>query len=418
MRILLIAERLPSPLGGGAARQYNLIRCLSKPHQYTVVSFAYPEDRQYYTVQSVHESDPPALVDLVERLEVVTLSTPVMESHSKFFWQVNAWRRAFFDLYPLRGQFSDPQTSPQARQFRQILSHLLSTEKFDLIQVHQTYMMALLPQTSLPILLDMHDILSAYEYDVMRSKNKLTHRLQAWLEAQKMVALEKASLRRAKLCITVSEVDRQKLINRRIPTTQVFVIPNGVDIVTFTPSASPIREHQLIFTGSMNYPPNIEAVRWFYEEIFPRVQAKYPEVCWQIVGWQPADDIQMMHQPPTIEVTGYVDDIRPYLANSSVVVVPIRLGSGTRLKILDAWAMGKAIVSTRLGAEGLEALDGSNILLADEPQQFADYIVHLLRSPEARSSLGEAGRRTVESHYSWQTISQRLEAVYQSLRTS
>lgn len=398
MKILVVSERLPSPLGGGSARQYNLICALSQKHQFTVAAHAFPPDLAYRELLS----------GLVERLEIVELALPEAQAHSSFYWQRTAWQHAFFDPYPTRGRLFTGSA------MRKIITDLLRETAFDLIQVHQAYLLPLLPAQTPPLIVDMQDILSDFERQAIASRQKLTHRLQAWLEWQKMAALERRALRRAKLFLAVSKDDRS-LWEQIHPGSKAVIAPNGVDLEYFRPAQQAERENSLLFSGSLNYQPNADAVRWFYAEILPLIQAARAEVHWQITGWGPPADVLAMNDQHTIEVTGFVADIRPYLASSAVVIVPVRLASGTRLKILDAWAMGKAVVSTRMGAQGLLAVDQENILLADEPEEFAAAVLKLLVNPTERQRLGQAGRRTVETHYSWERTAQILDSAYHSL---
>jgi glycosyltransferase involved in cell wall biosynthesis len=166
----------------------------------------------------------------------------------------------------------------------------------------------------------------------------------------------------------------------------------------------------------MNYGPNSDGVLWFYNAVLPLIRRQTPDLQFWVVGSNPPPAIAELNEDPNVMVTGFVEDVRPYLADGAVIVVPLRLGSGTRLKILDAWAMEKAIVSTRLGAEGLQATHGEDILLADEPDRFAECVLSLLVDGEKRSRLGKAGRRLAESTYGWSAIAPKLDQVYESLQ--
>lgn len=403
MKILVIAERLPSLLGGGLARPFNLIRALSQKHQYTIAAHAFSQDLIYRDLLS----------SFVERLELVDLALPEPQAHSAFYWQRTAWQHAIFDPFPTRGRYFITEA------LQKKITNLLVEEVFDVIQVQQAYLLPLLPERTPPVIVDMQDILSDFERQAVLTQRKASHRLQAWLEWQKMKALERRALHRANVFLAVSADDRDLWVHlhSKVATSanRVVVVPNGVDIDYFYPGPEGDQGDRLFFSGSLNYQPNSEAVRWFHREIFPLIQAAREGVSWQIAGWGPPADIQALNDPPTIEVTGFVEDIRPYFSNSSVVVVPLRKASGTRLKILDAWAMGKAVVSTRLGAQGLHTLDQQNILLADNPQEFAACVLRLLANPAERQRLGQAGRQTVETHYSWNNTAQELDAAYHSL---
>lgn len=295
---------------------------------------------------------------------------------------------------------------------RCLLQDLFNREKFDIVQVHQAYLAGSLPEnTPARTLLDMHDVLSDHERRVMDSKKRPTHRIQGWLEWQKMRRFERKMVRRFDHCLTVSENDRHS-ISRLTRRDDISIVSNGVDVDYFLPCDGREQPNHLVFTGSMNYPPNAEAIRWFYRDIFPSIRKKVPGVSLTVVGWEPPPDVIALNDDPAVTVTGYVDDVRPYLAQAAVVIVPILSGSGTRLKILDAWAMGKTVVSTSLGAEGLAIEPGSNILLADEPAAFARSVARLLSDSSMCYELGQAGRELVLQQYSWSAIADELNEVY------
>jgi len=213
-------------------------------------------------------------------------------------------------------------------------------------------------------------------------------------------------------CITVSENDRERLLEL-VPGTSVFVVPNGVDLDYFSPRPEIPKSKNLAFIGSMDYPANIDAVRWFTDQILPEIKNHAADLHFFIIGKNPPPDIQALNDDPQVTVTGFVEDVRPYLAESQVFVVPLRYGGGTRLKILDAWAMGKAVVSTSIGAEGLNATHNHNILLSDNPEPFARYILDLLTYPNKRKEIENNGRKSVKENYSWKHISEKLEEVYE-----
>ena len=162
----------------------------------------------------------------------------------------------------------------------------------------------------------------------------------------------------------------------------------------------------------MDFRPNVDAVLWFAREVLPQIRAAVPDVRFLIVGQRPHRRLDSLRNDPAVELTGWVEDPRPYIAEASVYVAPLRMGGGTRLKLLEAMAMGKAVVATRLGAEGFPVQDGREMVLADTPDEFATAVVGLLRSPERREALEQAGRRFVEERYDWSVIVPRVEAVY------
>ena len=395
MKILIVSEKLPSRIGGGTARQFNLIRELANQHDVSIAAFAYPID-----LSLVADLKP-----YVKDIEVVELPLPAFEQRSRAYYLFHSWMHTLFERQPRRGMF------PRAADMRQKIRDLLNAHSFDIVQVHQAYMARYVPPLRTATLLDMHDILSDHERQLYQLRTKPTHRVQLWLEWQKMLCLERAVVRRFDVCTLVSDIDQARF-NKLYPENRNWVVPNGVDTHFFYPQPDLEQPFSLIFMGSMNYPPNADAVRWFYSEIFPLIRSRLPNTQLQVVGWDPPEDILALNSDSQVNVTGFVDDVRSYLARSTVVVVPIRNGSGTRLKILDSWAMAKAIVSTSLGAEGLKAVHQHNLLLADSAEAFAEAVIGLMFHSDQRQRLGLAGRQLVEQEYSWKQITRQLEYAY------
>ena len=172
---------------------------------------------------------------------------------------------------------------------------------------------------------------------------------------------------------------------------------------------------RIVFTGSLEYYPNVDAVLFFAKNCWPRIRAKLPGAIWQIVGKNPLPEVKRLAELPGVHVAGSVEDTRPYIASSQVAIAPLAIGSGTRLKILEAFAMRKAVVSTSIGCEGLMIEPGKHLLVADQPEAFADAVIDLLGNRRLRQELGSAGRNLVESSYSWQQSSNRLLAILDKL---
>ncbi|MEX0900011.1 MAG: glycosyltransferase [Gammaproteobacteria bacterium] len=222
-------------------------------------------------------------------------------------------------------------------------------------------------------------------------------------EARKLQLYEADACIRANLTIAVSEQDRAQL-QQTAPGSTISSIPTGVDIDYFAPSDAPQLPDHLVFTGSMDWQPNEDAMLWFMSSILPLVRRKIPGASLTIVGRNPSKRLRGAARDADVGVTGTVEDVRPYIAKSPVYVVPLRIGGGTRLKIFEALSMSKALVSTRIGAEGLPLESGRHFIEADEPQAFADAVVALLRDPARRTALGEAGRDLMVNRYAWQQV--------------
>jgi glycosyltransferase involved in cell wall biosynthesis len=216
------------------------------------------------------------------------------------------------------------------------------------------------------------------------------------------------------LVACASEVDRD-LMGGICPGLSAEVIPNGVDIELYQPDHELEEETTLIYTGSMDWFPNEDAAIYFIEEILPIIQTKCQNLKFYVVGQSPTERLKRYGNRPGVVVTGRVDDVKPYFARATVYVVPLRIGGGTRLKILEALAMGKAVVSTSVGAEGLNLTAGDGIMIADEPAKFADGVFQLMEDKSMRRELGENGRRRVKTEYDWRRIGEKLQGMYEAV---
>jgi glycosyltransferase involved in cell wall biosynthesis len=189
----------------------------------------------------------------------------------------------------------------------------------------------------------------------------------------------------------------------------VHVVPTGVDTAYFAPRTAVVRPRHLVFTGSMDWLPNEDGVQHFVRDVLPLVRRAEPSTTLSIVGRAPTPAVQRLADEYGVQVTGRVDDVRPYMAEAAVYVVPLRIGGGTRLKIFEAMAMGKAIVSTTIGAEGLPVDPGLHLAIADDAPSFARAVIHLLQNQTERARLGDAARHLVLERYDWAAVAGHLE---------
>jgi len=225
---------------------------------------------------------------------------------------------------------------------------------------------------------------------------------------RKVKRFERAALGWVDGAFAVSELDRARLL-AQAPATPISVVPNGVDLDYFHPAPQPRERRHVVFTGSMDWRPNQDAARYFVAEIFPLLRQVRPDVECTFVGRDPPPDIRALGREPGIRITGTVEDVRPFIERAAAYVVPLRIGGGSRLKILEALAMSRAVVSTSVGAEGLDVEHGRHIQLADSPRAFADSVLQLLDDSERCRALGVAGRRLVEERYGWNALARQLE---------
>jgi glycosyltransferase involved in cell wall biosynthesis len=230
------------------------------------------------------------------------------------------------------------------------------------------------------------------------------------LEELRFRNFEQRCWRRVDGCVMTSEREA-RVVRTVAPNTPTAAVPNGVDVEYFRPRPEPVEPRTLVFNGTLDYRPNLDGASFLVEQILPRVRSRYPDVRVVLVGRGSQADLDGF-RAPGVEVTGEVPDVRPYLARAAVVTVPIRTGSGTRLKVVEGLAMGKAMVSTTLGCEGVDVRDGKHLLIADDADAFAAAVMRLFEDAEHGQALGRAGRIKMEREYSWEYAGELLESLY------
>jgi glycosyltransferase involved in cell wall biosynthesis len=290
------------------------------------------------------------------------------------------------------------------------LDRVLSEQNFDIVQVESSRL-GVFDFGNHPVtILDEHNL----EYELLertaRADRFPPRKAYMWIEHMKFRREERSCWARFNGCILTS--DREEAVvssrGRSVPTA---VVPNGVDIDYFRPLDSPVDPNSIVFTGLMTYQPNADAAAYFIREVLPLVRRSRPSARFTAVGWGLPPELERL-LGNGVHHTGRVADVRPYMAKAAVVVVPLRMGSGTRLKVLEGFAMGKAVISTTIGCEGVNVEAGRHVLIADDPQHFAEAVVGLMGDPERRRQLGLEARRLVESEYRWETVVGRLESFH------
>ena len=246
-------------------------------------------------------------------------------------------------------------------------------------------------------------------YEVQSNPIKKSYLFAQWL---KMSAFERKMCRRFDAVVAVSTEDREQMQNE-YGVAAVFDVPTGVDTNFFRPSGTeqPVA-HNLVFTGSMDWLPNEDAISYFTEQVMPRIKREIPDVTLTVVGRNPYPSLlELARRDPSVVVTGRVDDVRPYMERAAAYVVPLRIGGGTRLKIYEAMAMEKAIVSTTVGAEGLPVKDGAELLLADTAESLAAAVIKILNDKALANALGTCAAKTVRENFGWARVAERFSNI-------
>ena len=301
---------------------------------------------------------------------------------------------------------------------QQTLNRVLRARRFDVIHLEFPYLghydLRLAPPGQKPpaVVVDSHEIAYDLARQFARAGGNPGRRLYAGANWRKLRREELNTYRHADGVCLCSAADEQRLL-RELPGLRTAVIPNAADVEYYRPQPTdPPRDgHTVVYFGLLSTVPNVDGVTHFAQNIWPRIAATNPKARWKIIGGRPPPSLLAL-AGPRVELTGFVPDLRPHLAAAAVVVVPLRLGGGTRLKIVEAMAMGKAVVSTRLGAEGIEAISGRDLLIEDEPAAFADAVSRLLDDPPLGARLGHSARRVAVERYSWMTVAMTLDQFF------
>jgi sugar transferase (PEP-CTERM/EpsH1 system associated) len=400
MRILWLKSDLLLPLDkGGKLRTWHLMRQLARRHAITFLSYADP-DQPNEDIEGMH----------AVASEVVTIPRRDPAKGTLPFY-VDAARHLI-----ARRPYAVAKYA--SARYRQAVADALARTSYDLVVCD-----FLPPAVNMPGRLPCPSVLFTHnvEAEIWRRHAETTSsaftRLLYRAQHRRMLRFEAETLRRFDGVLAVSEADCETF-GRLYPgaaARPIHVVPTGVDTTFFAPAgdtpdaASPAASRTLIFTGSMDWLPNEDAMLFFCRDILPLVRAEEPGITLSIVGRAPTPAVQRLAAEQGVTVTGRVDDVRPYMREAAVYVVPLRIGGGTRLKIFEAMGMAKAVVSTTVGAEGLPVTGGEHLLLADEPRGFAAAVVRLLHDLDKRRAVEQAARQLVVDHYDWSVVAGDLE---------
>jgi glycosyltransferase involved in cell wall biosynthesis len=392
MRILFVAPTLPIPTSGGRTRLFNLIKQLASRHEVSVISFVQPSETDRV----------PMVEPYCDHVELVPFEG--FEPLGKWRNRLRGWGRILFSRRP------EYACTFPVDKMRVPLRRLLSSQVFDVVVFHHLFVVELADEIEdVAAILAEDNVESNIAKRAHTQADNSVHWLRDWLIWRKLLAFEQRWVRRFSVCVAVSERDAA-ILREMSAETPVCIVPNGVDSRSFAPRTNQRDTETLLFFGTLSYDPNVEGLIWFCQDVLPIVRASRPDVVLEIVGLNPPPRVTELEDLPGIHVTGFVPDIRPKLWSATMCVVPLLTGGGTRLKILEALAAGCPVISTTVGAEGLEVLDGKHLLVADDPEKFARAVVALLESDALRYRLADAGRRVVVEKYDWQEIAPRLEA--------
>lgn len=399
MRVLWVKAGKLLPVDtGGKIRSFNILRHLARAHSVTLLS--------YYggRKDSGYEAEIARVLPGAETIRTAALDGNALA-------QLVDYLRLILQPAPFAvSKFTHPDV-------KRALASAMNSRNFDVavcdfLSASLNFPAAL----SIPTVLFQHNVESSLWQRLASTESNLAKRLAYKIEAYKMVKYERAALRRFHRIIAVSDYDRQRMLGM-YPASAIAVVPTGVDTEKYT-AAPPSNTDppKIVFLGSMDWEPNIDAVSYFCRDIFPRIRAQFPSAMFQIVGRNPHPTVKRL-ACDSVEVTGTVPSVSEYLREATLFVVPLRAGGGTRLKIFEAMATGKAVISTTVGAEGLAVQSGRDLILADEADSFADASILLLTDAALRRHYEQAAAR-LAAQYDWSNIVQQFSAVLQDTCSS
>ncbi|MGQ9675832.1 MAG: glycosyltransferase family 4 protein [Chloroflexota bacterium] len=390
MRILFLSRWYPYPPDNGSKiRVFNLLRQLSVSHEVFLIAFSGKCDRV----------DADTLAALRDRCVAVRAVAYPSLSPSRL--------RTIVGLLSTQPRFLvETFTEGVKNTVREELGRL----RYDLLVASELDMVPYaLGQKDVPALFEELQ-LTPYR-DAIRREHGFAPKTRRLLTWWKLSQYLRRILPRFAACTVVSQLEMDNVKAVAPGYDRVEVVPNAIDLGHYDGDFGSPQTKTLIFSGALTYDANFDAVAYFLTNIYPRIRQAVPDLKFRITGRVDGVDLLSLPRAEGVEYTGYLQDIRPAVAKSWATVVPLRFGGGTRLKILESMALGTPVVSTSKGAEGLDVADGDNIIIADEPGEFADKVTELLRSPELRRRLASGGRELVASRYDWDTVGKTLREV-------
>ncbi len=390
MKILAITSELPYPptYGGARLRQFELLKRLNEPHDVHLVTFWETDEDQELNK------------DLNQYLTTVSgvmkpSPRPVSSIEDRF--QAKYWRLTW------------------SEEMRQLIQKQVESLSPDVVYVSPAHM-AFYRGTfgDIPCWLDLTDSGVLHTQADLKLASGLKAKLRQRLKLSAIQKFENQWISKYQACSLVAEPDANQL-TKQLPQMPIHVIENGVDTEYFKPLENIKPECRVVFTGTMDFGPNIDAVTWFCTEIFPTLKEQLPEIQFDIVGRVPTQEVQELGNIAGVNVHGYIEDLREVVQRASVYVCPMRTGAGMKNKILEAMAMGMPIVTTRAGAAGLKITPGKEMYIQDQADSFASTVLNILKHHSRHNTMREEGRNYVLKNHLWQNSARKLSTKLQDL---
>jgi sugar transferase (PEP-CTERM/EpsH1 system associated) len=388
MKILVLDEEFPYPLNTGKRiRSYNLISRLAKTNELRYLAYGTPDSENFAVFQR-------------ERMNPIAVQRVLPPKSGPMFYV-----RLLKNLFSLKPYIV---TSHYSQEFESAMWASLNEWQPDIILCEWTPYAAFASNVDdFKKVVVAHNIETTIWQRYYQTERQPFKRWYIGRQVGKVSLFERHVFNWVNGATAVS-IPEAEMIKGIAPDLDIEVVDNGVDLEFFADDGAGGNIDELVFTGSMDWRPNQDAILYFVDEIFPRLRELYPDIKATIVGRNPPTFIKELERVDGVTITGTVDDVRSYMRKAAIYIVPLRIGGGSRLKILEAFAMRKAVVSTTIGAEGLNTAEQKELLIADEPEEFVKVITRLREDKSLRQALGLAGRKLVEQQYGWDILAERL----------
>ena len=399
MNILFLSIENPIPPNGGHhIRTFNILKLLSEHNDIYFVALARSAEELYYKDE---------LKQYCKSVDIVI--NPKSTSKWRFILCI---LNNFFSPLPYVAQkyFS--------KEIKNHIEYLLEKYKIDIIHID------ILPLSiyydylrNMPAILTNHNVESLRLYRWGQLEKKIFKKIFIFYQAFKLKYFEQKMCPKFDRCIVVSEFDKEVLLSiYKEKIDNIYVIPNGVDTGYYKPWKEMAVNNSVLWIGGMRGPYSSDAVDYFLKEIFPLVKPEVPDTSFMFIGKSPTTQlIKASNNYDNVQALGFVDDMRPFLNSCSVFIAPIRSGSGTKIKVLNALAFAKPVVTTSIGAEGINLTTGENCMIADSPVDFAQSLIYLLKNPKVAKEMGAKGRALIERYYAWQVIGRNMDSLYRGV---
>lgn len=405
MKILVLSHDFPCPSFSDTLPIFHLIKYLSSVygHEITLVCFQSDDDRTRY---------------FSELSRFCSIETPIRIRRQKSIYAgafhtvknmvniSNLSSKIRGGVYP---NLLDYYHSPQMMQR---IQNILKKERFDILYLTRPMANYAL-NVRMPKIIQPFDAVYEWHRQIYlgaKGAKKLAYSISYWMTK----IYEKEVYKRFDACLVVTQQDKN-LLTSLCPEINCLVLPNGVDSEYFTPMHMSEDFPSLIFVSNMSGSPTTDNVLYFYNKIYPLIRKEVPQVKFYLVGRNPAREISKLACDHSVIVTGYVDSVRPYLAKSSIFIAPMIMGTGIKNKVLEAMAMGKCIITTPIGVQGIDAIPLEHMIVANDPKEFATCTIELLKHKQLRQKLGDNARKLIEAKYSWKKITERLDQIFREV---